>query len=139
MESVTQENIFLTVAIGHFSARSSKWWTDDKTTKEALKTENLLSRFSISQVISGSTQISINFNSCIDLLFTNEQNYRLGSFSLHRYPSLHSNCHHQIIYGMFNFKIFILPRMKDVFGITNMQMLIWFLRLLKVLTGIKYS
>ena len=43
MESATQRNLFLTVLIGDFNARSSKWWTDDKTTQECLKKENLLS------------------------------------------------------------------------------------------------
>ena len=33
MESITQKNPFLTVVIGDFNARSSKWWTDDKTTQ----------------------------------------------------------------------------------------------------------
>ena len=42
MESITQKNPFLTVVIGDFNARSSKWWTDDKTTQEGLKIENLL-------------------------------------------------------------------------------------------------
>ena len=43
MELITQKNLFLTVVIGDFNARSSKWWTDDKTTQEGLKIENLLS------------------------------------------------------------------------------------------------
>ena len=42
MESITQKNPFLTVVIGDFNSRSSKWWTDDKTTQEGLKIENLL-------------------------------------------------------------------------------------------------
>ena len=37
MESITQKNPFLTVVIGDFNARSSKWLTDDKTTQEGLK------------------------------------------------------------------------------------------------------
>ena len=52
MESITQKNPFLTVVLtGDFNARSSKWWTDDKTAQEGLKIENLLSQFSLSQVI----------------------------------------------------------------------------------------
>ena len=43
MESITQKNPFLTVVIGNFNARPSKWWIDDKTTQEGLKIENLLS------------------------------------------------------------------------------------------------
>ena len=46
------------------------------------------------------------FNSCIDLYFTNQQNL-IADSGIH--PSLHSNCHHQIIYGKFNLKIFYPP------------------------------
>ena len=72
MESITQKNPFLTVVIGDFNGRSSKWWTDDKTTQEGHKIENLLSQFSLLQVINKPTHISQNFNSCIDLLFTSQ-------------------------------------------------------------------
>ena len=106
MESITQKNPFLTAVIGDFNAKSSKWWIDDKTTQEGLKIENLLSQFSLSQVLNEPTHISQNFNSCIDLLFTNQQNLITDS-GIH--PSLHSNCHHQIIYGKFNLKIFYIP------------------------------
>ena len=61
MESVTQKNLFLTVGIRNFNARSSKWWTDNKTAQEGLKMENLLSQISVSQVINEPTHISQNF------------------------------------------------------------------------------
>ena len=121
MESITQKNPFLTVVIGDFNARSSKWCIDDKTTQEGLKIENLLYQFSLSQVINQPTHISQNLNSCIDLLFTNQQNL-ITDARIH--PSLHCNCHHEIIYGNLHLKIFFLPRMKDIFGIINMQILI---------------
>ena len=121
IESITQKNPFLTVGIGDFNARSSKWWTDDRINQEGLKIENLLSQFSLSQVINEPTHISQNFNSCTDLIFTNQQNLITDS-GIH--PSLYSNCYHQIIYGKFNLKIFYLPRMKEILGIINMQMLI---------------
>ena len=99
MESITQKNPFLIMVIGNLNTRSSKWWTDNKTTEEGLKIENLLSQFSLSQVINKPTHISQNFSSCIDLLFTNQENLITDS-GIH--PSLHSNYHHQIIYGKFN-------------------------------------
>ena len=52
MESITKKNPFLTVVVRDFNARSSKWWTDDKKTQECLKIDNLLSQFSLSQVLS---------------------------------------------------------------------------------------
>ena len=84
MESATQRNSFLTVLIGDFNARSSKWWTDDKTTQECLKKENLLSlSLSLPQLLYRSA-------------FSNQQNL-ITVLGVH--PSLHSNC--QIIYGKF--------------------------------------
>ena len=91
MESVTQKNPFLIVVICDFKVRSSKWWTDDKTTKEGLKIGNLPSQFSLTQVIKKPTHISQNFNSCIDLLFTSQQNLITDSgvhSSLHSIESL---------------------------------------------------
>ena len=61
MESVTQKNSLLTVVIDDFSARLSKWWTDDKTTQEGLNTENLLSQLFLSQVINKPILFSQNF------------------------------------------------------------------------------
>ena len=48
VESITPKNPFLTVVIGNLNARSSKWSTDDKTTQDGLKIENLLSQFFLS-------------------------------------------------------------------------------------------
>ena len=66
----------------------------------------MLSQFSLPQVINDPTHISQNFNSCIDLLFTNQQNLITDSRT---HPSLHSNSHHQLLYGKFNLKIFYPP------------------------------
>ena len=65
-----------------------------------------LSQFSLLQVMNKPTHISQNFNSCIDLLLTNQQNLNTDS-GVH--PSPYSNCHHQMIYGKFNSKIFYPP------------------------------
>ena len=106
MESITQKNPFLTDVIADFNARSSEWWTDDKTIQEGLKIENLLSQFSLSKVINEPTDISQNFNSFVDLLFTNQHNLVTNS-GIH--SSFHCNCHHQIIYRKFNLNIFYPP------------------------------
>ena len=99
MESVTQNNPFVTVAIGDFNTNWSKLWTDDKTTQKVLKAENFLAQFSLSEVIIMPAHITQNFSCCIDLLFTNRENLITDCGA---YPSLHSNCLHQIIYGKFN-------------------------------------
>ena len=74
--------------------------------KKIFKVENLLSQFSLLQVINKPTHISQNFNSCIDLLFANQQNLIIDS-GVH--PTLHCSRHHQIIYVKFNLKIFSSP------------------------------
>ena len=43
-----------------------------------------------------------NSSSCIDLAFTSQPNLIVDSGT---HPSLHPNCHHQIIYAKFNLKI----------------------------------
>ena len=95
LESVTQKNPFLTVVIGDFNARLSKWWSDDRTTQEGLRIEKLLSKSALSQVINKPTHISHSISSCIDLFFSIKENSVTDS-RIH--PLLHSNCHHQIIY-----------------------------------------
>ena len=47
-----------------------------------------------------------SFSSCIDLIFTNQPNLVTDS-GVH--PWLHSNCHHQIVYAKFNFKVIYPP------------------------------
>ena len=66
----------------------------------------MFSQYALSQVINKPTHFSQNSNSCIDLLFTN-QNDLITDSGFH--PSLHSNCHHQVIYGKFNLKVFYPP------------------------------
>ena len=60
----------------------------------------------MSQVINEPTHILDNSKSCIDLIFTSQPNMIMDS-GVH--PSLHSNCHHQIIYAKFDLKVFYLP------------------------------
>ena len=43
-----------------------------------------------------------NFSSCIDLIFTSQTNLVMDAGV---YPSLHTNCHHQIFFANFNLKI----------------------------------
>ena len=106
LESVIQRNPFLTVVIGDFNARPSKYWSHDKTTQEGIRLEKLFLQYALSQVINKPTHFSHNSNSYIDLLFTSQNNLITDS-GVH--PSLHSTCHHQIIYGKLNFKAFYFP------------------------------
>ena len=92
--------------IGNFNAKSSNWYLNDVTNFEGSQIEFLASQFAMSQVINEPTHILDNSKSCIDLIFTSQPNMIMDS-GVH--PSLHSNCHHQIIYAKFDLKVFYPP------------------------------
>ena len=58
--------------------------------------------YGLSQLICEPTHILPNSFSCIDLIFINQNNFIMDS-GIH--PSLHRNCHHQIVYVKSNLKI----------------------------------
>ena len=60
----------------------------------------------MSEVIKEPTYILDNKNSIIYVIFTSQPNMVMGS-GVH--PSLHSNCHHQILYPKFDLKAFYPP------------------------------
>ena len=106
LDVLSASNPFLTVIIGDFNAKSSNWYLNDVTRFEGLQIEFLASQFAMSQVINEPTHILDNSKSCIDLIFTSQPNMIMDS-GVH--PSLHSNCHHQIIYCKFDLKVFYTP------------------------------
>ena len=106
LEALTQNNPFLTVIIGDFNAKFNKWCSTDKTTPEGAKLDNLTSQYGLTQLLKEPTHISDNYRSCIDLIFTSQPNL-VVDFGIH--PSLHENCHHQIVYSKFDLKIFYPP------------------------------
>ena len=93
------DNPFLTVMISDFNAKSSNWYLNEVTSFEG-------SQFAMPQVINEPTHILDNSKSCIDLIFTSQPN-TIRDSGIH--PSLHSNCHHQIIYAIFDLKVFYPP------------------------------
>ena len=56
----------------------------------------------LEQLISEPTHILSNSSSCIDLIFTNQPNLVVDSGT---HPSLHPNCHHQIIHCKINLQV----------------------------------
>ena len=121
LDALSTNNPFLTVMIGDFNAKSSNWCLNDITTFEGSQIEFLASQFAMSQVINEPTHILDNSKSCIDLIFTSQPNMIMDS-GVH--PSLHSNCHHQIIYAKFDLKVFTLLLMKELCGISFGKILI---------------
>ena len=106
LDALPNNNPFLTVMIGDFNVKLSNSYLNDITTFEGLQIGFLASQFALSQVIKEPTHILDNSKSCIDLIFTSQPNMIMDS-GVH--PSLHSNCHHQIIYAKFDLKVFYPP------------------------------
>ena len=82
------------------------WYQNDTTTFEVCKINIATSQFSLSQIIKKPKHILSNLTSCIGLIFTSQPNLVMHS-GIH--PSLHSNCHHQIVFSKFNLTIFYPP------------------------------
>ena len=94
------------MAIGDFNAKLSNWFCQDKTNFEGDTIENLTSLFGLHEVIKEPTHILDTSSSCIDQIFTSQPNLIIDSGV---YSSLHSNCHHQIIFAKFSLEVVYPP------------------------------
>ena len=90
------------ILLGDFKAESKSWSVNDITTEEGIILKNLTSLYGMKQLISAPTHILQHSSSCIDLIFVNQPNLVIDS-GIH--PSLHQNCHHQIIFCNLYLKI----------------------------------
>ena len=88
--------------IGDFNAKSSNWSSNDTKTAEGAQLEYLTLLYGMKQVLTEPTHILENSSSCLDLIFS-YQTYLITDSGVHR--TLHSKCHHQIIYSKLNLKI----------------------------------
>ena len=103
LDFVSKKNPFLIVVLGDFNAKLSQWLDKDSSTSEGISIENIILQFGFHQIINEPTHILENSSSCIDLVFTLQPNLSVESGAQ---PSLHPNCHHQIIYAKFNLEVF---------------------------------
>ena len=97
LETLAQKGSFLTTIIGDFNAKSCNWYSHDKTNFEGSTIESITSQFGLHQLINEPTHLLQNSSSCIDLIFTSQPNIVVESGV---YPSLHPNCHQQIMKQM---------------------------------------
>ena len=102
----TPGNPNLLFILGDFNAKLNSWNIGDHDTEEGIEINALTSSYGLTQIISEPTHILQNSASCIDLIFTNQPNMVTKSGV---YPSLHSNCHHQITYANIDFNIYFPP------------------------------
>ena len=73
------------------NAKFIKWCSTDETTPEGTKLDNVTSQYGLTQILKEPTDISDNYRSCIDLIFTSQPNL-VVYFNIH--PSLNENYHH---------------------------------------------
>ena len=106
LETLAQINPYLMVFLGDFNAKSKHWCSQDSTNFEGIAIENVTSQFGLSQIITEATHILESSSSCIDLIFTMQPNLVVESSV---YPSLHPNCHHQVVFAKFNLQIYYPP------------------------------
>ena len=97
--NISSTNPHFILMIGDFNTKSSNWSFNNTTTAEGAQLDYLKSLYGMKQVINQPTHILENSSSCIDLIFSNQPNF-IMDYGVH--PSLHSKCHHQIIYSKLN-------------------------------------
>ena len=103
IDKATANDIFLTVVLGDFNAKSNLWFNGHKTTYEGSKIESITSTFGLQQIINEPTHTIGDSSSCIELIYTSQPNLVMES-GVH--SSLHLNRHHRISYARFNLKFY---------------------------------
>ena len=106
LETLRQNNPFLTVLIGDLNAKSKNCYSHYKSSQEGNEIENLTAQFGLQQIIKEPTHISNTSSSCIDLIFTSQPNLVTDS-GIH--SSLHPNCHHQRVFAKLNLRTVYPP------------------------------
>ena len=86
------------MVLGDFNAKCKLWFDQDNTTYEGSILHDLMAQCSFTQIIHEQTHILESSVSCIDLVFTSQENLVTNS-GVH--SSLHPNCHHQIVFFQF--------------------------------------
>ena len=102
LADITSRHPHFMLLLGDFNAKSKTWFIDDQLSSEGTQLESLTSLYRMKQRIAEPTHVLENSSSCIDLIFTNQPNLIMDA-GVH--PSLHSKCHHQVIYTKLNLQI----------------------------------
>ena len=90
IDTIVTENPYLIGILGDFNAKLSTWGRSDESIYEGSRINGLVSNYGSQQLI----------------LFFSQSNLVMES-DVH--PSLHPNCHHQIIYAKFKLKVYYPP------------------------------
>ena len=100
------KNFFCDIITGDFNCRSTQWWENDIENNEGKLFKPLVSDNGLHQLTSEPTHLIGDSKSCIDLIFTDQPNLIIES-GVH--PSLHEQCHHQILHGKLSVSNIALP------------------------------
>ena len=106
LSKIHAESPFCVIITGDFNCRSTQWWENDIENNEGKLFEPIASDNGLHQLISEPTHLMGDSKSCIDLIFTDQPNLIIES-GVH--PSLHEQCHHQIVYGKLSVSNIALP------------------------------
>ena len=106
LDTLAESNLDLVVVLRDLNIKSKNWYINDKTTTEGEEIEFVTSQFGLHQIINEPTYVLENSWSCVDLIFTSQPNLVVDSCV---HPSLHPNCHHQIVYTKYDLKIHFPP------------------------------
>ena len=100
--ATTLKKPFLTMVLSDFNAKNKLWFYQGNTSYEGSILHDLMAQYGLTQIIHEPTNILESSVSCIDLVFTSQENLVINSGVL---SSLHPNCNHQIVFSNFNLKI----------------------------------
>ena len=105
LQEISALNRDFSIILSDFNAISKSWWNSDINTIEGSKIDSVTTSYGLQQLITQPTHLFANFF-CIDLIFTDQPSLTVDC-GIH--PSLHPNCHHQILYCKLDLKIVYPP------------------------------
>ena len=100
-----ENNLFITVVLGDFNAKSN-WCKTDITSLEGSRINTIASSYGLNQTIQESTHTLNSSSFCNDLILTSQLHLVMESVI---HSLLHSNCHHHLAFAKFNFSVFYPP------------------------------
>ena len=106
LQELSARNPDFSIILGGFNVRSKSWWKSDINTIEGTKIDSVTTSYGLQQLITQPTHLLANSSSCIDLIFTDQPSL-IVDCGIH--PSLHLNCHYQIVYCKLDLEIVYPP------------------------------
>ena len=94
------------IIMGDFNYRLTQWWENDSEKIKGTLFEQTNADIWLHTLISEPAHLVGDSKSCSDLIFTDHPN-RIMDFEVH--PSLHSQCHDQIVFGKLSVSNISLP------------------------------